>query len=374
MARALTTVEVNQRLAPRGLQLVGEWQGVTSQNTFLCQCGHQWTTWGQSVVVRKSGCLACFRRSDKLSKEIVNAKLADRGITLVGEWLGMHKSHTFRCEQGHTWQANGQGPVMHGSSCPTCYNQDSFLSFDEVAAKLPNGISLVGPWKGANKLNHFICEKEHEWETIGKGPLKGTGCPVCYVENKKLTTKQVNLRLQGFGLRLIGKWRGVKYLHRFSCNLGHVWEVTGNGPLKGSGCPHCASNAMLTLAQVHQRLQPQEITLLGEWKGGRRRYNFFCKNGHKWRTRGVSVLRGSGCPFCNGTGFPKLTMAEVSQRLKLNGLALVGAWNGKAKSNRFRCQLGHEWETSGAGPTALTHPTGCPECSRLQRKNKLAFN
>ncbi len=190
----------------------------------------------------------------------------------------------------------------------------------------------------------------------------------------KLTKAEINKRLEPRGFWLTGEWKGIYNKNQFSCSLGHEWEATASNILYlKSGCPHCADlKHRLSKDEVQSRLDLQGIKLEGQWAGLLAENQYSCNAcGHIWKATGRGpVGLGTGCPACNK--FPeKMTEAQVNFRLAEYGLSLVGEWHGKVNSNRFRCSLGHEWETKGLAP--LEGATGCPECARLRLKNRHAY-
>ena len=60
MSKKLTAEEVNARLADRGLKLVGEYKGAKVPSEFQCSYGHSWTATPSNVIAGdKSGCPIC---------------------------------------------------------------------------------------------------------------------------------------------------------------------------------------------------------------------------------------------------------------------------------------------------------------------------
>lgn len=124
MTRRLSTNVVNQRLASQGIQLVGEWKGNKKQHRFQCQsCNHEWEAQGGGPSNAKSGCPKCngFPYSPLLTTQEVNQRLVPLGIQLVGDWRGAWKDNHFRCTLGHEWQVEGRGVLTEGNGCPECY-------------------------------------------------------------------------------------------------------------------------------------------------------------------------------------------------------------------------------------------------------------
>jgi hypothetical protein len=314
-----------------------------------------------------------------LASEELAKRLNPRGIRLVGKWRGEKKKYHFVCSKGHKWQATGSSTVVRGRGCPHCAKKKtSFqrLTTEEVKTRLAlRGIIFSGRWRGGEKEYRFSCNKKHTWKTTGTNVvLKSRGCPECALKVRvKLSPPEVNRRLMLRGITLVGEWRGKKKRHHFNCSTGHDWHTLGKYPLRGNGCPKCAINRKLTSSEVNERLAKRDIKLMGEWQGINNKNRFVCSAGHEWEAEGGSVVNhGCGCPTCNGAGFTPLTTEEVNSRLLSRGICLVQEWSGADHANRFRCNLGHEWETTGSGVVS-GYFSGCPECARLRRKNRLAF-
>ena len=57
----------------------------------------------------------------KLTKEIVNERIAHRGIAMTGDYINNRTKTEFACSDGHSWDATS-GHVMNGKGCPDCAN------------------------------------------------------------------------------------------------------------------------------------------------------------------------------------------------------------------------------------------------------------
>ena len=114
MCKKLTKESVNERIADRGIAMVGEYVHSQTKAIFQCAEGHQWDALPHSVMGGK-GCPRCF----KLTPEIVNARIADRGLVMIGELVNVSTKATFRCVEGHQWDAKPSS-VMDKSGCPHC--------------------------------------------------------------------------------------------------------------------------------------------------------------------------------------------------------------------------------------------------------------
>ena len=118
-----------------------------------------------------------------LNREIINGRLAERGIVMLSEYVRQYIPARFRCPQGHTWDAR-PGNVLSGKGCPTCGKASAAkkmrLPEDTVRQRLAGkGITLVGDYVGSQTKAKFQCEEGHVWETTPNAVMSRTGCPVC---------------------------------------------------------------------------------------------------------------------------------------------------------------------------------------------------
>jgi hypothetical protein len=111
---------VNKRIHERSIELVGEYINKDKKTTFRgLACGHEWEARPNDVMVKKSGCPHCSKNA-KLSKDIVNERIHGREIEMIGEYVNKSTKSLFRhliC--GNNWEAT-PGNIMKGNGCPLC--------------------------------------------------------------------------------------------------------------------------------------------------------------------------------------------------------------------------------------------------------------
>lgn len=114
----LSKESVNQTLKDKKIELVGEYLGARMITQFKCSADHQWDA-SPSNVLHKSGCPHCSGRA-RLSKEIINERIQDRQLMLVGEFCTTTKETMFKCLKcEHEWNAT-PGNIMAGKGCRHC--------------------------------------------------------------------------------------------------------------------------------------------------------------------------------------------------------------------------------------------------------------
>lgn len=244
------------------------------------------------------------KSTKKLTLDEVNRRLEPRGIVCL-EYVAAAKKTTFRCPQGHKWQATPHN-VMAGYNCSYCYGRGK--TTDSVNELLQERGILCSEFKGAKTNTQFSCGVGHTWRTTPDAVLNGgTGCPVC-AGKADLTVDAINARLQGRGIRAL-EYFVKKKKALFVCESGHEWLAAPFMTTKKNGCPHCANRARLSLEEVNRRLAPRGIIAAGDYSNSFSRLTFKCCNGHLWAATASRVLHDSGCPACAKTGFDPLAPA-----------------------------------------------------------------
>lgn len=164
------------------------------------------------------------------------------------------------------------------------------------------------------------------------------------------------------------------------CAAGHQWQAVGESRARGTGCPYCAGQKVLTgfndLGTTHPNLAKQwhptknkPLHSYSTIAGTSKQVWWICEHGHEWQARGSKRVRGQGCPYCSGrlvqrgqndlaSTNPKLALEwhpTKNQPLTPNDLT-----EGSGVSVWWVCSLGHEWKTS---PDKRKSGSGCPVCA-----------
>lgn len=299
--KRLTKEIVNNRLTDRGIVMLDDYVRQTVKARFQCRCGHVWAARPNNVLWGK-GCPKCGRLSaakkKRLPKETVRERLAGRGISLVGEYVGTQTRALFKCSKGHTWEAVPSS-VLRGSGCPQCYDKNHPLDKESVNARIADrGITLLGEYMGAHVSTLFQCSEGHTWLARPNNILQGKNCPHCDGQFP-LSPEIVNERLADRGLVLVGAYVNSVTPTQFRCAEGHTWEAAPGSVMGGTGCPFCYDkNHPLTTKTVNERIADRGIVLLDEYINNRTKRRFQCEEGHIWETAPANVLAGRGCNVC----------------------------------------------------------------------------
>jgi hypothetical protein len=183
----------------------------------------------------------------KLTKELVNKRIIDRGIQQIGEYINSRTKTEFQCDFGHIWKVK-PNDILNGSGCPKCAGLER-LSIDIINQRLEENnrdIRQIGDYNGALVKTEFQCESGHTWSATPNSIISGKGCRKCanirMSESPRLSTSIINERLEenGRNIRQIGDYNGALIKTDFQCGCGNIWSVKPNDIMSGRGCPKCS--------------------------------------------------------------------------------------------------------------------------------------
>lgn len=349
----LTAKTVRDRLLDRDVQLVGEYLGAKTKTTFECDKDHQWEA-SPKAVMRGSGCPHCAGKVP-LTAEIVNERLTGRDVRLVGEYVSTSKKTTFECDQGHQWEATPNS-VLKGTGCLICSGRAQLTTEivnDRVADR---GLRIVTEYITSRTKSTFECGQGHRWEAAPDNVMSGSGCPYC-AGLAPLSKNVINERIADRGLTLVGEYINAMTKGTFECDQGHRWEGVPANVMSGSGCPDCAGLAPLTKDIVRERLIGRDIKLIGEVINTNTTTTFECDKGHQWKARPFKVLSGQGCAICIGNSL--LSAKIVNERIAHRGLKLIGEYTNNHSKSTFLCDQGHQWDAVPASVLNISGCPSC---------------
>ena len=341
------------------------------------------------MVIKKRG-------KDPIS--ITHPELAKQAVDWDPKTLtfGSNKKVGWKCRKGHIWEETPNKRTGRGDGCPYCSGNRVLVGFNDLAtthpelAKEANGWDITQYSAGSNKKVLWICPLKHTWDTeiaARTGRLK-TGCPVCANQKVEvgfndLATRFPNLvpEADGWDPRQVIAGSNKKF--NWKCKLGHKWSaVASSRTALGTGCPVCANlkieSGFNDLATTHPELakeaygwNPKEVG-----SGSPSKLQWKCSNGHVYSAPPMrKTSKNTGCSICaNKTllvGFNDLatTHPELAKEAFGWDPKEVNAGRGPQKSGKtnqkrkWRCSLGHIWETTPSSRTNTHHQSGCPVCA-----------
>lgn len=375
---------------------------------------HVWQASPAARVSQRQGCPYCAGRK-------VLAGYNDLPTTnpkLASEWnhnlntlpiqevsASSNKKAWWICPVGedHVWEATINSRNQ-GNKCPFCSNRKVLPGFNDLASSeyalvisqwhptknKPLEPTIISP--SSNKKVWWMCSAEHEWEAIvANRTKKGSGCPKCPKNTGSIKMKPVSS-----DAILARDWHednvkspkdvtlGSSYKALWQCHVSedHVWEASIANRVRGSGCPVCSGQKIITgvndlasdarfkaiAEQWHSdnTLNPTEIsagtTVKAKWN---------CENGHLWESSIYSrIYMGQGCPECLGRtkqGEKRLRVSDypelVSQWHPENTVEISTLTFRSRKPVKWLCPKDSQHVWTASPSSRSLDGSDCPVCS-----------
>jgi len=108
---------------------------------------------------------------------------------------GCNKKVWWKCSKGHEWISRITNRTYLNRNCPFCSNHKVLSGFNDLQTKYPD-IAKQWDYEKNNPLLPsqvnpespkkvwWICPKGHEWEAQINNRITGSGCPVCFKEQR----------------------------------------------------------------------------------------------------------------------------------------------------------------------------------------------
>lgn len=163
------------------------------------------------------------------------------GECLSMEYGGWDCTLRWRCAQGHEWE-NRAGKIKSGQWCPTCAGKSpKGLAYLQELATKNGGACLSTIYPGMQNLATWRCAQGHEWQAKPNNVRHGNWCPYCRGMYQTIEDLRAFARARG-GECLSQEYRGQAKKYEWRCSDNHVWEATANSLKNGSWCPFCRVN------------------------------------------------------------------------------------------------------------------------------------
>lgn len=302
MSARKTTEEIQSQLAHRGITFLRDVpaKGVR-RGLFQCEKLHQWEATISSVCQSGNGCAECAGKK-RLTVEDINLRLKDRGITLLSGYTNVNGKALFECPEGHRWETLVLN-VLARSGCRECCT-NVLLTKEIVNERLKEkGVWIVGEYKGINKKTEMQCNEGHIWIGRPAEALAGAkGCAKC-AKILPLSLDEINTDLRPRGITLISGYTRSRNKARFRCDFGHEWEAFVNGVRFGNGCAVCSGHSIEAAKERFlSSVKERGFIALGEYEKLKNNVKLICPNNHTFFIAPYDFLTGRGCARCTGNG------------------------------------------------------------------------
>ena len=170
-----------------------------------CDYGHEFkTSISNRTKEKSSGCPYCsnnlvftgFNDLETKNKDLL--KYWDYKANTIKPSQISFKSNKkvfWICDLGHTWNRSINDQSRF-NKCSVCSNKKLLIGFNDFSTKYP---LLLKEWNfkrntknpqsfisASSKKVWWICDKNHEWEASIINRVRGTNCPICYKNKRKI--------------------------------------------------------------------------------------------------------------------------------------------------------------------------------------------
>lgn len=313
--------------------------------------------------------------SAKLTIQDCRQEAQKRGGACLSEKYGtIQSSYIWRCAHGHEWSSTF-AIIKQGSWCPICAKKvKGSIQKCHDLAKSRGGYCLSKEYLGSKKKYTWKCSEGHVWEaTHDSVSSKKSWCPYC--SNRKI--KNIDA-CQKLAKERKGKFLSTKYInahtkYTWKCKKGHVWEATYNRIEQGDWCPRC--NGKINLRDCFNLAHSKKGKCLSEkYVNTTTKILWECKYGHQWKSSLSSVkYKNLWCPYCQGFN-SKRHPPNINDCIKLakskNGKFLSSNYINSRSKYLWECNKGHQWM---ATYNSVQQGYWCSKCKASKKQKKL-FN
>lgn len=230
-------------------------------------------------------------------------------------------------------------------------------------AKERGGRCLETVYMGSQAGHRFECKEGHVWSAKPYEVRKGAWCFKCYHKGRGVALRTPLAKLDAHAKALGGKLitretLGARSKYEWECRDGHRWKTPANSILQGTWCPKCRT---WTESDLREIAASKGGDLLDkDFHGAGQRMEWKCDKGHVWSAVGHRIASGSWCPTCAGVIRPKIEdMRKIAA--ERSGTCLSSKYIDAHSKLEWRCEVGHKWKAS---PSTVKAGSWCPSCFR----------
>lgn len=304
------------------------------------------------------------------------------GKCLSKEYINLSTPLKWRCEKGHTWDADFQ-IIKQGGWCPACLkpqkDKAERLETLKNIAKERGGKCLSKEYINNSTKVQFKCGEGHVWLMRPHDFKAGQWCPKCGRKNR---VEKVKTPIEIFikhAKQKGGKLLSDNYINGhakllWQCDKGHHWQATGAMVLHAkSWCPHC--NGKHKDIKDMQKLAEQKDgkCLSKKYINSSTKLKWQCNKGHVWLSAPYNIIDNCWCPTC---GYEIATEKQKDSieiyreiALKNGGKLLSNTYINNRTPLLWQCKMGHQWN---ARPITIRHQKSwCPCCFDISMGRKV---
>lgn len=233
---------------------------------------------------------------------------------------GSNRKMSWRCRQGHEFDAVVTSRISNPNGCPVCYGRIALAGFNDLATISPQLAAEAFGWdprtvtRGSGKKLKWRCQLGHVFTSTVAERSLGNGCPFCSghqvlagFNDLRTTHPEISEEADGWDPSTLNA--GSNKRRSWKCSIGHLWTSQVNQRTSSLGCPFCTGSRVHAgfndLATTHPEIAQDAF----EWdpttrsRGSDAKVSWVCDVGHVYQSAISARVAGTGCPTCAKFGF-----------------------------------------------------------------------
>ncbi len=355
-----------------------------------CKNNHLWQGSPSARIQGKATCPFCRGRKPVVGENDLGTTHPEIAAEANG-WNpsefrpGSNSKMSWRCIQGHIWNAIISSRTATNKQCPYCSGRYCTPGVNDLLTKFPLIASEADGWDassvhhGSTSKKKWKCSLGHKWETgVNHRTRNQTNCPTCGNDIalkgfNDIGTTHPEVAKEAFGWDVSTVVAGSHKKRQWKCDNDHIYEsLVYQKTMYNGGCPYCSGQKTLIGFNDINTLHPEISAEADGWdtskyvESSHRIVGWKCQFGHKWNARIFSrTVNKLGCPVCAGQqiliGFNDLKTTHPLISEEADGWDPKTVSKGHSTKVKWKCKEGHKWS---ARPATRTAGFGCPTCSK----------
>ncbi|MDQ3048901.1 MAG: hypothetical protein M3R27_15230 [Bacteroidota bacterium] len=304
------------------------------------------------------------------------------GKCLSNEYVNLSTPLKWRCEKGHTWDADFQ-IIRQGGWCPACMksqkDKEEKLETLRKVSEERGGKCLAKEYINNNTKVQFKCREGHLWLMRDKEIKNGQWCPKCGIKRrveKRKTPIEVYKKYAESkgGIFLSSHYSNGHEKLLWQCGKGHQWSASGITVINSqTWCPYCLGRLKNISDMQSLAKKRGGVCLSKKYVNSTTKLKWQCDKGHIWESAPYNICSNCWCPTCgyvtNGAKQNDNIEKYKKIAIKKGGLLLTDKYINNTTPMLWQCEKGHKWEAKGANVFHLN--SWCPYCFDIKMGRKV---